>query len=445
MAKRGEQAVVVGASISGLLAARVLADYYRDVIVVERDDLPDEPANRRGVPQARHAHVLSARGSQVLEELFPGILDELVAGGVAVWDDGDLTKLHISVRGHQLPRSGKLPNPYLYYFPSRPFLEWNVLRRTKALPNVTFLEGHELSAFTSTPDCARITGVRVVGRGQGNGTLLSADLVVDATGRGSRTPVFLEELGYGRPREDEVTMRLIYASQLLRLPPNLLPQNVVAAAAQPDRPTTWALIRQENDTWILSIGAMVGLQPPIEWHERLSSAAGLVPPQVLEALASAEPLSEVTQHRVPSNRWRRYDKMRRHPAGLLVAGDAMCSFNPVYGQGMTVAALQAIVLRDCLEQGADDLPRRYFGAAAKKVRVAWQTAVGGDLAVPEVIGPRPLSMRFSNAYFERVLTAVETDRHVTEQFLRVTGMLDSPLRMLRPAFVLRVAFANLTR
>jgi 2-polyprenyl-6-methoxyphenol hydroxylase-like FAD-dependent oxidoreductase len=170
----------------------------------------------------------------------------------------------------------------------------------------------------------------------------------------------------------------------------------------------------------------------------LSFAGDFAPPGVLAALADAEPLGEVSHYRVPSNRWRRYDKMRRLPAGLLVFGDAICSFNPIYGQGMTVSAIEALVLRECLRGGDRGLPRRFFRASAKKIRIAWQSAAGSDLALPEVDGAVPLSMRLSNAYLDRVMTAAETDPTVTLQFLRVIGMIDSPARLFMPSFIFRV-------
>jgi ketosteroid isomerase-like protein len=162
----------------------------------------------------------------------------------------------------------------------------------------------------------------------------------------------------------------------------------------------------------------------------------------LEALRSAEPLGAVVHHRVPSNRWRRYDKMPRTPDGLLVIGDAVCSFNPIYGQGMTVAAIEATVLRECLLRGDRGLARRFFRSSAKTVRVAWQTAAGSDLALPEVEGRRPMSMRISNAFLERVLTAVEVDPVVAGQFMRVTAMVDPPARLFRPSILRRVARAR---
>jgi 2-polyprenyl-6-methoxyphenol hydroxylase-like FAD-dependent oxidoreductase len=272
--------------------------------------------------------------------------------------------------------------------------------------------------------------------------VLAADLVVDATGRGSRTPVFLQSLGYGRPREDELMVRLAYATQPLHIPVGAMAESLVAVFPEPGRPTTFAMVGYENDTWMLTVGSMHGHEPPSHFDEMVCFAEEFAPADALAAVRRASPTGDVVQHRVPSNRWRRYDKMRRMPDGLLVTGDAICSFNPIYGQGMTVAALDAIALRHCLRDGSDDLPRRFFRASAKKIGVAWQLAVGSDLALPEVAGARPLSMRITNFYVERILRAAETDPVVAERFLRVTGMVDSPTRLFDPSLVWHVMRAN---
>jgi 2-polyprenyl-6-methoxyphenol hydroxylase-like FAD-dependent oxidoreductase len=447
MPKLGEHAVVFGASIGGLLAARVLADFYENVTVVERDILPTAAVNRRGVPQGRQIHAIAARGTQILEELFPNFVDELAAGGVATWDDGDFSKLWISVGGHQMARSGRSPSPQLMSisFPSRAFLEWNVQRRVRAIENVTILQGHDVVGLTATPVGDRVTGARVVDRDVNRETTLTAGLVVDATGRGSRTPNFLEELGYGRPPEDELMVHLAYACQRLRMPSGAVEEHMIAVFPVAGRPKMFGLIGYENNTWMFAVGAMAGLQPPTELADMLDFVADFAPTHVLDAIRVARPIGEVNNHQVPSNRWRRYDKMRRVPDGLLVIGDAICSFNPIYGQGMTVAAIEAMVLRDCLRRGDRGLPRRFFRASAKKVRVAWQTAVGSDLALPEVVGRTPPSMRITNRYLDGVMIAAETDPLVTGQFMRVIGMLDPPARLLRPSIVLRVVWANRPR
>ena len=184
---------------------------------------------------------------------------------------------------------------------------------------------------------------------------------------------------------------------------------------------------------------MLGHELPTERRGMLTFFEQHAPAKAVAAVRAAEPLGEVTHYRVPSNRWRRYDKMRRTPAGLLVIGDAICSFNPIYAQGMTVAALEATVLRECLRRGQRDLPRRFFRASAKPIAAAWQTAVGSDLALPEVDAPRPLRVRLSNAFMEHILNAAETDALIADHFMRVVQMIDAPTRLLHPDVLFRIA------
>ncbi|MDT5355229.1 MAG: hypothetical protein QOJ56_3761 [Mycobacterium sp.] len=448
MARLGERAVVLGASMGGLLAARVLADFFDTVTVVERDVLPDGPAVRRGVPQGRHVHVLLARGAQILDELFPGFLSELVADGAPLWDGGELSQLHLSFGGHELLRSGRIakqPKAVAVHMPSRPFLECHVRRRLEAMSNVTILGGHDAAELTSTVGRNRVTGVRVVNRDSGAERELMADLVMDARGRGAQTPAFLESLGYGRPVEDHIVMHTTYVSQLLRIPPGTLKEMLVDIGPAPGRPTGMFLSGYENDTWMFTVFGMVGQEPPRDLAGMLSFAQEYCPAHLIAAVRAAEPIGEVAHHRMPSSQWRRYDKMPRFPDGLLVCGDAICSFNPIYGQGMTVAALDAAALRDCLRRGGTDLPRRYFRASAKAIGVAWQMAAGSDLAFPEVAGRRSRSMRVTSRLVDWALTACESDPVVAVRFFKVNGLIDPPIRLLHPAFVYRVAVENLRR
>ena len=446
MPKIGEHAVVLGASMGGLLAARVLADFYETVTVVERDVLPDDAVNRRGVPQGRHVHGLLGRGSQVLAELFPGFLDELVAAGASVFDYTDLSEAFVSLAGHQLMRTGGFRDIPPLFIPSRPLLESLVRRRVRETANITLLEGYDVVDLTSTTARDRVTGARVRSRDGDSERVLTSDLVADATGRGALTPALLDTLGYGRPSEDQVGVRVAYSSQLLRIPPGTLKELVVLVGPVPGRPTGMFLAAYEHDTWMFTVYGMVGREPPSEPAEMVAFAEGLAPAHVLAAIRAAEPLTDVCRFRYPESRWRRYDKMRRFPAGLLVLGDAICSFNPIYGQGMTVAALQAQALRQCLHgNGANGLARRYFRAAAKPIGVAWQFAVGGDLNLPEVEGPRPLSVRITNRYADRLQTAAESDLVVAEQFTKVLALIDPPTRLLHPKMMIRVATANLRR
>jgi 2-polyprenyl-6-methoxyphenol hydroxylase-like FAD-dependent oxidoreductase len=448
MAPLGERAVVLGASMGGLLAARVLADFFDTVTVVERDELPDGPGVRRGVPQGRHVHVLLARGAQILDELFPGLLNELVADGAPVWDDGELSKLHLSFGGHEILRSGTItrkPEALAVYMPSRPFLECHVRRRLRATSNVAILGGQDVTELTATPDHGRVTGVRVVNHDTGAQRELIADVVIDAMGRGAHTPAFLERLGYGRPVEDHIVMHTNYVSQLLRIPRGALKEMLVDIGPAPERPTGMFLSGYENDTWMFTVFGMVGHQPPHDLAGMLSFAQEYCPGHLVEVMRTAEPIGAVAHHHMPSSQWRRYDKMPRVPDGLLVCGDAVCSINPIYGQGMTAAALQAAALQKCLRAGAGDLPRRYFRASAKPIGVAWQIVASSDLSFPGVAGRRSRFMRLSTLLLDWALSACESDLAVAVRFFKVNGLIYSPMRLLHPAFVYRVAVVNRRR
>lgn len=439
MVRIGEHAVVLGASMGGLLAARTLSEFFDRVTVVERDELTDGPDPRRGVPQGRQPHVLLARCAEIVEELFPGLADEMVADGAHRWSDGDLSRFHVRFAGHLITREERLPDPtsLINHYAGRPFIEWHVRRRLRALPNVTIRDGHDFVDYTSAGRA--VTGVRVSSRRDGSTTDLDAHLVVDATGRGSRTPVFLEGLGYGKPVERELAVHVTYASMPVRIPTGTIPELMIARLFEPGRPTGFVMFQCERDTWIVGAGTLGNLRPPATPKEVIDFGVGLVPEHALAAARRGEPLAGVSLHRFPANRWRRYDKMRSTPDGLVVLGDAVCSFNPIYGQGMTIASIEAMLLRECLRQGDRDLPRRFHRSAAKQIRIAWQTAVGSDLALPEVSGNRPISTRVTNAYIDRVLTAAESDAVVAQEFLRVVGMLESPRRLVEPSFVRRVA------
>lgn len=438
MPRTGAHAVVCGASMAGLLAARVLTEHYDRVTVVERDRLVDEPVARRGVPQSCQPHALLARCAQILDELFPGYLDELVAVGAHRWDDGDMSKFDISFGGHIMLQNATMPRPesLVQHHVSRPMLEHQVWRRVCRLPRIEIFDGHHVDRLLGSG--LRVTGVRLSPQ-SGATTDLDADLVVDASGRGSRTPALLAELGYQRPEVDELVIRVAYASMPVRIPPDALRPNLIVRTFEPGRPRGFMMFRCERDVWLVGAGMLGPIRPPTTPAELLDFGEGIAPAYALAAARAAEPLGGVRVHQYPSNRWRRYDKLKRFPAGFVVLGDAFCSFNPIYGQGMTVAAIEATILRDCLRAGDADLPRRFHRAAAKTIRIAWQTAVGSDLALPEVQGRPSLSMRLMNAYTDRVLRAAETDAVVTRDFLRVVGMVAPPAQLVHPATLVRVA------
>jgi 2-polyprenyl-6-methoxyphenol hydroxylase-like FAD-dependent oxidoreductase len=432
----GGHAVVLGAGIAGLLAARVLSDAYGRITVVERDRLPQTAEPRRGVPQGRQAHLLLPGGTEILDGLFVGLLDHLSAVGVPVVRD--FAEFSLAPGGGRPVRlHGPTADPFLCQA-SRPYLEQHVRDRVRALRNVTVVDECDVADLTVDATRRRVTGMRALRRADGGETTIDADLVVDATGRGSRAPAWLEALGYEPPRQEQLTINLMYLTRHLRMRPGALAAKVVGVGAEPERPGGFVLLAQEDDRWILTVFGYDGHHPSRDTEGMLATVRAAAPARLYAAVHDAEPLDDIVTHRFPANVRRRYERLRRFPAGFLVFGDAICSTNPAYALGMSTAAMQAAALRDVLAAGHGDLARRFFRAAAVPVNRAWQATVGGDLALPQVNAPRPLPGRVIGRYAARALRAAARDEVVARQFIRIGALQDPSTRMFRPAIVVRV-------
>ncbi|HYX99442.1 MAG TPA: 2-polyprenyl-6-methoxyphenol hydroxylase-like oxidoreductase [Mycobacterium sp.] len=426
MRKLGEQAVVCGAGMGGLLAARVLSEFYGTVTVVERDTLPDAADQRRGVPQGRHFHVLWSRGADELARLFPGIHDDLIVAGAEVCDDGDLSRVSIRLAGHELSREGKFSDPSAVKLPllSRPLLESHVRQRVSAIDNVRILDGHDF-VDPIAPNPHRVTGANIVDRDSGAKRELNADLLVDAMGRSARTPAFLDGRGYGRPVAERSTTNANYTSLLMRIPEGIIKERMTFVVPEPKKPTGGAFSVYEHDTWIFTLTRLADNEPPNDLTGMIRMATQFAPPALLRALKRGEPISEISVFRYPGAIWRRYDQMDRFPAGFLVFGDAICSTNPIYGQGMTVAALEATALRDCLADGNGDLSRRFFAAAADHIGPMWASNQFNDLYMDSGDPDHAASKELLD-FREAVLSAAESSPALTEKLYRSMNLVDPP-------------------
>jgi 2-polyprenyl-6-methoxyphenol hydroxylase-like FAD-dependent oxidoreductase len=431
----GDRVVVVGASIAGLLAARAVSDKYPSVTVVDRDALPEAPTGRRGVPQGRQLHVLLARGRETFDELFPGLSDELVSIGAPLVDLHE--QFHWYNDGYRMRRA---PSPLLAVGVSRPLLEHVVRARVMALPGVEFLSSHEVTGVTATPDRRRITGVRVWPRAtDGAERVLAANLVVDAGGRGARSPVWLAELGYPAAPVEEVRVDVTYLTRVYRREPHHLDGLLgLVTNAVPGAPRAAVMAAVEDDQIAVAMSGMLGEQPPTDPEALADFATALAAPQVAEFVRTAVPTGEPATMRYPASVRRHYERMQRYPEGHLAIGDALCSFNPIYGQGMTVAAQEASLLRRLLADQTVDLPRRFYRGAARLIDNPWSIAVGTDLRFPEVAGRRTARVRFINAYIHRLHMAASIDPVLGAAFLRVINLIDPPTSLLSPRIVTRV-------
>jgi 2-polyprenyl-6-methoxyphenol hydroxylase-like FAD-dependent oxidoreductase len=430
-----DHAVVLGGSIAGLLAARVLADAYDRVTVVDRDELVPGSQARRGTPQDRHIHGLLPRGRQVLEQLFPGLTAELEACGAPTGDLLGGTRCLFG--GHRLARTDA---GLVVLSAGRPLLEDRLRARVRASPRVRFAPPSDAVGLQCSPDGRRITGARLLRRADASAEeVIDAGLVVDATGRGSRAPAWLQALGYGRPELDQVRVDVGYVTRRYRLPPGGLGGDLACLhGPTPDQPRGGALARLEGDVWILTLFGLLGDHPPKDRGGFDAFARSLRFPDIHDAIGAAEPVDGPSAYRFQANVRRRYERMRRLPEGFLVMGDAICSFNPIYGQGMTVAALQALALRDHLAPGVAGGSRRVLRALARVIDDPWELALGADLAVPGVDGHRTPRRWIAGAYVARLQGAAAHDPEVARAFMRVTGLVDRPGAILRPAIVLRV-------
>ncbi|MGW3304050.1 FAD-binding monooxygenase [Streptomyces sp. CB02130] len=432
--RAGERAVVLGGSMAGLLAARVLADSYDEVLVVERDAITGTTTARKGVGQGRHVHGLLARGQQILDELFPGFTEEAVDAGIPT---GDLGELRWFFNGRRLePGTTGL----LCVSATRPVLESRVRERVAALPGVTLLERHDVVGLVADEGRDTVTGVRVQSQEPGSAErTVEAGLVVDATGRGSRTPRWLEEFGYERPDEESIRIDLSYTTRRFRLRDEAVLDGDLSInpVSSPSHRRGAFLSRIEDGLVVVSLTGVLGDSAPADLEGFLEWTRTLPVSDIHDAIHDAEPVDDGTVFRYPASRRRRYERLGRFPGNFLVLGDAACSFNPVYGQGMTVSALEALVLRDHLSRGAVD-PKAFLSDIAQVIEVPWQFSAGADLGYPEVEGERTPEWEAGGAYMAALHAAATVDGEVTATFMRVAGLVATPDALMSPDMMRRV-------
>lgn len=426
-------AIVLGGSMGGLLAARVLSDHFARVTVIERDDLA-LPGHRAGVAQGHHVHALLARGRQVLEGLFPGIGRELHADGAVTVRS--MEQVRMQIYGHTVHRSDA---GYELLQASRPLVEWRVRSRVRELWNVDLVDRTEVRGLVARPDDgAVVSGVRVVpvvAAHHAEERVIGADLVVACLGRHGPVAEWLGGLGYAAPAEEGVEIDMVYASCRLHLRPGALPDDREIIVAHRDPARGLALFAIEDGEHQLTLIGYGGDHPPLDDEGFWRFAASVAPRDVWEELLVAQSEGPVATYRYRANRRRRFERLDRFPRGLLVLGDAVCSFSPAFGQGMTMSALQALALDRALARGDDDLARRFFAGAAAAIDDAWTMTRLFDLAMPHVPGPR-LRPALLGAAVRTALGIAERNGAVGRTAARVTGLVDPPVAALRPLTLL---------
>ncbi|WP_159900344.1 FAD-dependent oxidoreductase [Salinirussus salinus] len=428
----GDHAVVVGGSMAGLVSARVLADAFESVTVLERDSLHDDREPRRGVPQGRHVHALQTAGREVLETLFPGYQQDLAAAGAEVIDVATDFSFY-DEGGFVADGDDRQP----MYCGTRPLFEVVTRRHLTARDDVALRDNCQFTGYRTDDRDTTVTGVTLRNE-QARSERLTADVVVDATGRTSRTPDWLEAHGYSVPPLEEVHVDLAYSTAFLCRPPD--DRRAFHVMPSPPRKRGVVVLPVEGDRWVVTLFGVHGDHPPSTIDGLRDFAAELPAEPVQRLLDTHEPAStEVAQYPVPSSRRRRYWDLERFPDGLVVAGDAVASFNPVYGQGMSVAALQALQLHHTLaETGAEDIGVQFFDRVEPVIEDAWNVAVGTDFRFEETEGPKPTGTDLLNRYLSRLTRKAHRDATLADAYARVISLERRPTSLLRPTVAWRV-------
>ena len=438
--------VIVGASLAGLFAAAACAGSGRRVVVLERDRLPSEPVARPGVPQGAQPHVVLRRGMLALEELLPGISAELESAGALTLDTGYLAWLaETGWASYGMPA-------FTVLSVTRPLLEDLVRRRVRALPGVEIRDGARVASLSrhqaastwqvgvadgdvpdadgDVPDADR--DVRDAQR-----DVPDADLVIDASGRSSRLRVWLKAAGLGGVRVSEVDAHVGYATRAYAVAADTVVPAGIVLQVTPQTLVGGTALPVEDGRWLVTAVGVGPRRPPRDAAGFQEFLRGLADPAVAEVATAGRPLGEVHVHRQTANRRHRYERLRRWPSGVLVVGDALCAFNPVYGQGITVAACHAVALRDALSSGLRTTAlRRLQRRFARLADLPWAIATGQDLRLPSSAGRQSRAQTLFAAWAGEVSRlAAHGDARAAMAMASAYHLIASPTVLFHPALL----------
>jgi len=432
--------------MAGLLAARALSDHFERITIIERDHLPETPDARAGVPQSKHTHALLARGAKILEALFPGIKAEMLAAGAREMDWGN--PQHYS--GRLITgwvRTGKRGRVVTLSV-SRGLIEHLVRERVRKLPKVTFIEGVDAETLLASDDKRTALGVRIMNRKSKATRDLTADFIFDCSGRGSKAGEWLTALGYDAPQETFINSFVGYATRWYEKQDGEAVLTAMGPDAVHGKNRSGGILEVENGKWCATLVGTNKDYPPTDEAAYLAFAQSMLDPKLADMIERATPISPIYGFRYAGSRWLRYEGLTRMPERFAVMGDAFCSFNPIYGQGMTSAAMQAQALSDMLKTAPslDGFNLQLEKRIGKLLVPIWTMATGEDQRQASVEGSRPsLPTRIIQGYIEQVFAAMTYDAEVAIRFSEILHLLKPLGALFYPVMVARVFAAWLRR
>ncbi|WP_051317333.1 FAD-dependent oxidoreductase [Ectobacillus panaciterrae] len=437
-----KQAVVIGGSIAGKLAARVLSDFFEEVLVFDADKKQTDTNPRKRVPQGYHSHALLKAGEIALQDLFPGFIEEMVAAGSVKLDFIKDVKW-----AHYGGWKNRFTSGYHIIQQSRPFLERHIQKRIDPISNIYIHEEMNVKELLVTEDKTCVKGILAVNKHTQVEQEVYADLVIDASGFGSPAVKWLEQLSYYVPIES-VPINLFYASQMYQLSSAEKPEwkTLLMNPMLPESPRGGAVLTLEGQTYCVTVSGYMGEKAPENEEEFLSYTKQLPYPDIYEFIQQAEPISDIKIHRIPSQVRRQYEKMDRMPQAFLAIGDAYCRFDPVFGQGMTVAALEAQVLRQCLaeiQQTANiDLEKQYFSRCKRIIDTAWDMTITELYRHPQVVGRRPLGSSFKQWLSKGVFETSASNPKVYRKLVDVMHLMQGAMTLAAPSVLYEIIKHN---
>lgn len=429
-----DRAVVMGSGIAGLMAARVLSDYFGEVIIVERDAKPADTGPRKGVPQGHHIHVLLNRGEQILEELFPGFTNTLREKGSVTATLGKDVRWYLA--GRWMP---SFDGGMLSFFQSRPFLEEVLRSFVMKIPNVHFQYETVVENLEVDAEANKITSLLLSNKKSEEKQSLTADFYLDAMGRGSPLKQFLQAMSRELPPESVVGVDFAYASALFEIPENTKTdwKVVLIYPKAPDETRSAAIVPVEGNRWLVTAAGYNGDHPPLEHDKYLEFIGSLSQPDVYDAVKSAKLMDKIRPFKFKAGVRRHFEKLNPLPDNMLVIGDVICSANPFFGQGIAAAAQEAMVLEKLFKNngvvgvlGSARARNAYFQDIAAILNISWGLAIGEDLKYPSTTGQKPFGFAASRWVKDRIMSS--DDPEVAKQFYNVMHFVDPPQSLFKP-------------
>ncbi|MDB5054451.1 MAG: monooxygenase FAD-binding protein [Bacilli bacterium] len=430
--KLHKHAIVIGGSMSGMLAAKVLSGHFEKVTILEKDNIPEHPVYRKGVPHDRQAHIMNMKGEMIISKYFPGFYEE-INKEIFKFGTKDLCFFHYG--SWKLRCKTKVTN----HFMSRPFLEHHIRRRLLQLSNIFFMQKYEVNELIIDRKKNEVLGVLLKNQ-QGAFEKLHADLVIDASGRNTKVPGWLESEGYPKINEEKLEIDIGYSSQVF---PRSQEYDFSVMSIYPKAPngTKMGVIYPiEGNRWLVGIVGLLGNYPAHTNEGFLEFVKSLDRPDIYNIIRNQSPLSSVSTHRFPSNLRRYYERSSKLPINLVVVGDALCSFNPIYAQGMCVAAMESELLDELLFRKSTfrNFSDYYFKKVSKIIDVAWLASVSEDLRYPNITGRRSLKIKFLNWYMAQIFELASIDSRICSTFYEVQSFIKKPAHLFAFSILYKV-------